>query len=328
MELSDEELNSFHDAETFHWLAVGATVRYTFPTRNQFSCRAIVLCVATERDADGCLLADIELIDGDRAGTEIAAASESQLRPLESFENKRPSIGLLTSIADDVASAHVEKCRGNALFKLYDCWAALNFYACALARIRRAYPPTIGATVLLTREGERKITPADVYDVLDSGSALEVGILDSGGEELCQEEVPKSCIVTSLAPPESRNLQCALHLNIARCHLKISSRMSDGGARARRAQWHCCVALATACAAPANPAFKNKAIALRSRCLLALGRVNAARRDATRAGHTETSSLGKLVAKKAESRKKVNRKLAKEIGKWVEKAMQSESKNP
>lgn len=135
-------------------------------------------------------------------------------------------------------------------------------------------------------------------------------------------------ILASIVPNEHRQLQCSIYLNLTRCDLAVHS--------PQLALWHATIALRIASlpctiALSANDIPWNVGVLctgyfLRSKAHLVTNCLPKARRDAQRANLTrphqrEVVALCSEIEGLEEKRRKADRLLAREIGKWTESAL-------
>eukprot|EP00941_MAST-03F_sp_MAST-3F-sp1_P001323 g1323.t1 len=285
------------------WPVVGANCRIISSEKKNPSQKAVILVVNEVDQTADCIF------ETSNDGKEIVVPF-ARIQRLQSFEN----------VEEETPVTALEyKERGNLLFsKFRDFEAAVAQYRKSLDLLRKESPCSVGSTILLKRG--KRLVDADVFDVSvdEKGTVKCVDIcLNVSNEEI--SDFPVEDVVTVVAHSE-RSLQIALHLNSARCHLNIRKFLEkgDGGTRARRAQWHCCVAIALAQVQPCDEVLEGKARALRARAQLVLGHLGSAARDARLVGE---QTFERQVERKKIQQKKANRKLARQIGKWVETAI-------
>ena len=319
---------------------IGNTVRVPFGAGTR---RAMICDV----NGDGTLDVIFEASSGVPAA-EATVPADTATR-LERFETEDARAGE----KDDEAKANRLKEEANALFKLKDSIAAGERYKLALATLKRAFADvSVGAGVLLSSGGRCRAGTVMGVDDGGAGAALDVmydleprALLrelgggddadgDGGGDEDEEEEgVPRKRVNAVIAPtPSSLKLQLALYLNLARCAAAL------GRASSPQAVACCTLAGGLAGAALARGdggadgardarAKYVTAKVLRAKAHLEGARVRNAARDSAVASALDPQSREvKLLAQNVERAKrtalKANKKLAKEVTKWVATAVE------
>jgi hypothetical protein len=248
---------------------------------------------------------------GDAAEEEECGVEQARLAAAEPWEQQQ---------GEDVTAQELKEW-GNALFSRWrDYGAAEKHYKRALNLLS---PPaaTTGALAL--------VLPSDPSKNLDMRAAT-VDVEDEGQFEVTFEDVEgggegvlsPAQIAAVLAPAAyQRELQRVLWLNLARTALK----REQHGWAARYASLSLCTARVLE-----SSKGQGDALAVRARVLLAAHKPHAAKRDAQALAQMGDQARASSLAKEAEAllqeKKRSSRKLARDIAKWVDVAMQQGQK--
>ena len=215
--------------------------------------------------------------------------------------------------------------QGSLLFGLRDFSSAQSLYSRALSLLRAALPLTTGAAVLMTTSNDPYSgVMATVICIEADGRAVVMADSDSSEEE-------RICSAENLWPagPEAtkeRELARALYMNLGRCSIKL-------GRRGWAVRWLTFALVLARDSVPTSSSSSSSssvkhiadALTLRCRVYLGFGKVGLARRDAMDLRPFDSARSDQLlveVARKKDEKKKMDRRLARDISRWVEDAMQ------
>lgn len=257
----------------------------------------------------------VATIDGDTVDVIFRDSAEARaavgdLSPLEPFERSPP-----------LTDADALKSQGNTLYGLKDFEAAAERYEAAIKAMRKGCTLSEGQKVLVIspEEKSRPVRPAIVATLVDAD--VEVVFVDDDGIDTDGDAVlPQSKLVTVAEPTE---LHIALYLNLARATFERGDRLPpiayahralaaarhlDSADESRR--WRL-KALALLCKAEANRSnFKE------ARRLAQLGKADSHDGDWDR--------VLREVDRKAEAFRKSNKRIAREMTRWIDGVMTEE----
>jgi hypothetical protein len=314
-------------------LHVGLVVRAPLPNHLNALGRALVLTEPDEQDNTVCLLWE------PIAPKPISISSFPSksflitplLHPPKNIEQEETTIfsqdvkPLLpfedSCIADDNSLTVAEwKERGDQLLRLGDAAAAASYYEMALSKSSTLQ---IGSTVITKMGGYPKLAEVDCVE----DDSLDVTLVESGEEST----ITHSQILLCLFEPDAEKCQERILLNLARCLLQLAD--LDHATSERRPKYLKAAVLACTLALTAISfanddetgisANSQTAWILRAKAQAALSKWPHALSDAkkvAKAGHKQGRKL--LDEIERQQRRKVNtdKKLAKEVCKWVESA--------
>jgi tetratricopeptide (TPR) repeat protein len=272
--------------------------------------KATVSCINVEDGTvDIILFATQEEIDG--------LALES-VKPLEQFELQDPG-----GDEDLLSKLDRKKGEGNLLFKLKDFAAALAHYKGAIAVLQKSM--SVGDSVVV--RAAAGFRPATVADMDTGAKTIDVFFSDGDEEDLDGLPVAKAVMVKP-SVPAMHAVEVALYMNMARCGLQTKAHSF--------VVLYCTVLLALLnCECEMSEegwASKNlgKAYQLRAQAHLNQQHWKKSQKDVDAAlqldpGCKQSQKIGRTITKKMDASLKADRKLAKEVGKWVQKSMSKES---
>ncbi|CAM9593347.1 unnamed protein product [Scytosiphon promiscuus] len=296
--------------------------------------------------------------DDEDAGTdgELTGQSASDLSSLESFELEACTVdkgvrdGAVAAVEDVFSVAESLKDGGNTLFKLGDTDAAAEIFVRVLNTLERT--PVVGATVLVrttptvvpatpTRYRSGMISDANnddgpraTYDVIyDEDDAKTGGRGEMQGDEEDEDEEDGVSAERVLGVPACPSIWCAARLNLARCSFR-------GGRHSEVVEASTLVLSLARLTMAEKQRPREERAKLRTHCLTALrmrggshlaqNHIGQARKDARSmmrsAGENEESRAQAVrfeteVERKAKMLLKTNRKLAKDVTRWVDASM-------
>jgi hypothetical protein len=315
-------------------LQVGFVVRAPLPNHPNALGRALVLTDPDEQDNTVCLLWEIA-----PTPKSISISSSSKktflitplMHPPKNIEQEETTISsqdvkpLLpfedSCIADDDSLTVAEwKDRGDQLLRLGDASAAASYYEMALSKSSNLQ---IGSTVITKIGGYPKLAEVDCVEV----DSLDVTLVESGEEST----ITHSQILLCLLEPDAEKCQERILLNLARCLLQLAD-LDHATSESRpkylkAAVLACTLALTVISFAsgdePDIPANSQTAWILRAKAQAALSKWPHALSDAkkvVKAGHKQGRKLLDDIERQQRQKVKTDKKLAKEICKWVETA--------
>jgi hypothetical protein len=315
-------------------LQVGFVVRAPLPNHPNALGQALVLTEPDEQDNTVCLLWEPTApkpkpisIPSSSSKTflitpllhppkniqqEETTISSQDVKPLLPFED--------SCIADDDTLTVAEwKDRGDQLLRLGDASAAVSYYEMALSKSSTLQ---IGSTIITKMGGYPKLAEVDCVD----DDSLDVTLVESGEEST----ITHSQILLCLLEPDAEKWQERILLNLARCLLQVAD--LDHASSESRPKYLKAAVLATTLALTvisfANdddeqeiiPANSQTAWILRAKAQAALSKWPHALSDArkvAKAGHKQGRKLVDELERQQRQKVKTDKKLAKEVCKWV-----------
>jgi hypothetical protein len=277
--------------------------------------KATVSCInASDGTIDVILSSSQKEIDG--------LAMES-VKPLEAFEDKDPG-----GDEDLLSKLERKKCEGNALFKLRDFESALVHYRGAVAAFQKSM--STGDDVLVrATAGFRQATIADIDP---DARTIDVFFSDGDQEDFDGLPVAKSVLVKP-STPAIHVVEVALYMNMARCGLQTKAHnFVVLYCTVLVSLLNCQCDLSGLESVSEDWTAKNlvKVHQLRAQAHLNQSHWKKAQKDVDIAlqldpGCKQCQKLNRNITKKMETSLKADRKLAKEVGKWVQKSMSAET---
>jgi len=253
----------------------------------------------------------------------------SSLSPLFSFE---VSMEKNESLVD----SQICKDRGDTLLRVKDYLAATEWYEKALSLTSKIL---IGSTVILNRGGKAVIADVDCIEGNQEKRAVDVTYMDQNEEK---EEIISDCdVLLAIAEDDySQRIQERTLLNLARCLLQIANMNPSEQQKFRKSAILACT-LALSCSSyhDSQQNEKNiiirteeKARFLRAKVYMQSNKNKHAKADIIKLlkknpNHKETLKLKLQLDRKQEVKKRSDKKLAKEMCKWVQTATNGESKD-
>jgi hypothetical protein len=314
-------------------LQVGFVVRAPLPNHPNALGRALVLTEPDEQDDTVCLLWE------PTAPKPISLPSSSTtklflitplLRPPKNIEQEETTISsqvvkpLLpfedSCIADDESLTVAEwKDRGDELLRLGDASAAASYYEMALSKSSTLQ---IGSTIITKMGGYPKLAEVDCLE----DDSLDVTLVESG-----EETITHSQILLCLLEPDTEKCQERILLNLARCLLQLADLdhpTSESRPKYLKAAVLACTLALTVISFVNDdekeiPANSQTAWILRAKAQAALAKWPHALSDAkkvVKAGHKQGRKLLDDIERQQRQKVKTDKKLAKEVCKWVETA--------
>lgn len=289
--------------------------------------RATVDCV---NEADGTV--DVSLdgpARGKGAGEVELTLPAAAVRRLEAFEVRSEEERRRPYELDFYGAVAAAKENANAIFKLGDIEAAMDYYSQAIDELRRfrALQPGEESQVLLTQDGSLVLGRVQSVDLAGQRATVLPAVAAAGAPQ------PRTLQWRALIRihPGHMPLQGSLYMNRARC-------MMQAGRQQEAAQdLSVVVGLWTAGCPAAGPSHGlaerleqlTKAYYLRAKTRLSRMRIEPARADAREAWALEpseaTAKLLRQLEREIEAARKElvrsNKKIAKEIAKFADSAM-------
>ena len=255
------------------------------------------------------------LVETDDGGYEVAVTgagdvvvSAGAVAPLLDFER----------VAATDCSPAQARLRGNTLFGLGDLSGACELYQKGFESLTRSRRISVGASVLIDLlDDPFAFRSGVVCDVTDDSCAV---LLDGSDEETNAGR--ERLLFIGGDGSEERELVRAFCMNLGKCSLKLSR-------KAWAVRWFS-AALAVAQAGETDYLDKLKhvadALAARVNSYLALGKLRRARSDITALLAIDGARGARLLRQweeQQQARTRQDRRLAKEVAKWVETAVAS-----
>lgn len=315
-------------------LVVGSTIRAPLPNHSSFRRKAII---ATIQEDDGTVCVFWE----DEAPSSLLSADrEMVLSPSPSENDENPGVESTVRISDilplldfergtsDDADISEWKDRGDTLLRLGDASAAVPQYERALELMGSSPQKiTIGSVALVKQKGFFKLVQVDCIDL----DHVDVTHLDVEEKE---ETLRLSDIMLAIPKRDGKLVQERILLNLARCFLQLAEttliprrRPSYLKAAVRAASFAFAVSEFRSNMSSANfsSATKPKALLLRSQAQLRLSKFAHARGDAKKVleldpNNKEASKLLRDIEKRQQKIALADKKLAKEVCRWVQTA--------
>ena len=261
---------------------------------------------------------------GDDQEEELPLSSLDALLPFECDDQQSPSLPPTPASLKE---------QGDALLRLKDYSAAVARYEAALAVTSSL---DLGGTVIINDgTGRTVLAEVDCIDEEEGGTkcTADVTIVDSGDEKTV--DASKDILLCLLENDEDR-LQERILLNMSRCLIQLAD--IDGSTNNTRATKYRKAAvlgctLALSCASYAGTGSdvnggigtESKARLIRAGAYLDLGKSKHATADAKRvlkadAGNAQAKKLLRNIERRDIQRKRTDKKLAKDVCKWVNTA--------
>ena len=316
-------------------LQVGFIVRAPLPHHPTALGRALVLTEPDEQDNTVCLL--WEPIAPKPKSTSIPSYSTKRflitplLHPPKNIDQEEVTIAsqvvkpLLpfedSCIADDDSLTVAEwKDRGDQLLRLGDASAAASYYEMALSKSSTLQ---IGSTIITKMGGYPKLAEVDCVE----DDSLDVTLVESEEEST----ITHSQILLCLLEPDAEKCQERILLNLARCLLQLAdldNATSESRPKYLKAAVLACTLALTIISFAADDeteisANSQTAWILRAKAQAALSKWPHALSDAkkvVKAGHKQGRKLLDEIERQQRQKVKTDKKLAKELCKWVETA--------
>lgn len=291
----------------------------------------------------GKLLITPTLVDNDVEDHEIETPV-SELKPLLSFEQSAVEMP-----ADPNNVMHYKE-YGDELFKLHDYTQAISYYEAALHIISSNFT-NIGATVIVKRSGHCVIAELDCIDTDGDISQCDVTfILPNGDTE--EDVIPSTDILMTVweqdnarrgqrDKPKEKFLQPRILLNLCRCLLNLADVNTDAltSDREHQTKYRKSAVLGSSIAITLCDYYNNdtssessiltslaeKALLIRSKAFFALGKVPNALGDVKKVinqnpNNREALELLRVIKTVEKLKKKADKKLSKDVCKWVQSA--------
>jgi tetratricopeptide (TPR) repeat protein len=316
-------------------LIVGSTIRAPLPNHPKFRRKAII---ATIQEDDGTVCVFWE----DEAPSSLLSADrEMVVSPSPSENNENPGVESTVRISDilplldferdassDDADVSELKDRGDTLLRLGDASGAVPLYERALELMGSSPQKiTIGSVAIVKQKGFFKLVQVDCIDL----DRVDVTHLDVEERE---ETLRLSDIMLAIPKRDGKLIQERILLNLARCFLQLAEatliprrRPSYLKAGVRATSFAFAVSEFRSSVSSANfsSATKPKALLLRSQAQLGLSKFAHARGDAKKAleldpNNKEASKLLRDIEKQQQKMALADKKLAKEVCRWVQTA--------
>lgn len=316
---------------------VGSVVRGTLP--GSFRRRALIasiddasndtenknLCLIWEDEAPkaigGTFLVTPTIHDEEEESPlEESVVPVSSVSELFDFEKELPLTKGDSTIGDSTTLKTVEYWKecGDKLLRERDPGAAASFYEQALKQTSKIH---VGSTVLVqhsSKEGASSIKSADVDCLNEDESTLDISMEDDGSEST----VPMNHVRLSLDPKQSE-LQERILLNLSRCLLLLAEQCSSSrrSVYLQSARLGCSLALAIP-----SPVKAESSLLLRSKAYLASNKFSQALSDVRALlskdpKHHEGVKLLQEIERQKLTLAKTNKRLAKNVSRWVQTAM-------
>lgn len=299
-------------------LQVGIIVRAQHPTHPKALRRAVI---ATLDDNNVCVLWEDEAPRAISAHPFLVApVMQDAVDDVES-ELPRHSVASLldfettkTEVSESIA---VWKERGDTLLRLGDASAAVGYYEHALHLSSKL---SEGSSVLIKVKGYIKVAEVDCIE----SRTVDVTLLEAGDEMTLN----RNDVLMTILEPDSDRMQERILLNLGRCLLQLA----DTTTLTRRPRYLKSAVLAASMALSLaefvkNPASTNLQTSLLLRCQAqtSLSKFSHATADAKRMlsldpHNKQAQKLLKDIARQQSLQKKNDKKLAKEMCKWVQTA--------
>ena len=243
-----------------------------------------------------------------------AVVSINNIQPLLPFEN--------SEYDKEDASLADWKDWGDQLLRLGDAFAAVPYYEIALSK---SSVLQVGCTIILQRGGFLKLAEVDYIE----DTSVDVTLVDSGEEST----ISKSSILLCLLDPDADKIQERILLNLARCLFQLAD--LDDGSQSARPQYLKAAVLSCTLAVTIStfheggeerntlPINLQTALILRAQAQARLSKFAHAFADAKRvakAGNKQGQKLLQDLERQQKQRIKTDKKLAKEVCKWVQTA--------
>lgn len=248
---------------------------------------------------------------------EVLASELNPLLPFEAQSSEEDSWSVGAAESAERLKGH-----GDELFKLGDYGSATSYYEASLSLTSLL---SIGSTVILNMNGRTIAAEVDCID--DDGLELEICYPD-GAEGIVKE----SDVLLCIKEDDEDGLQERTLMNLARCLLNLSD-LDDLRRRAqygRGAVFACTLALACLAHRVVNSGdtqndFCTNALLVRSRAYLGLSKFKHAKGDVQKIlkanpGNKEAAWLQAEIVRATARKKRVDKKLAKEMCSWVKEA--------
>jgi tetratricopeptide (TPR) repeat protein len=315
-------------------MIVGSTVRAPLPDHPKVRRRAII---ATIQEEEGAVCVFWE----DEAPSSLLSADrEMVISPSPSENDENPSVESTVKVSDvlplldferhifEDASVSEWKDRGDTLLRLGDASAAVPHYERALELLGSSPNKiSIGSVVIVKQKGFFNLVQIDCID----RDEVDVTHLD---EEEKEETLHLNDIVLAVPKRDGKLFQERILLNLARCFLQLAAttlirrrRPSYLKAAVRAASFALTVSHFRDSMSATNfvSASKSKALLLRSQAQLGLSKFSHATGDAKKVldmdpKNKEAALLLRDIARKQQKIAKADKKLVKEVCRWVQSA--------
>ncbi len=336
---------------------VGSTVRIrgSAGKKHPFTCRAIIATISSGEKSVSLVRDDLAPVPLGRVGNFIVAplfnsvgrsveeceSSIDELMELLPFEDNEIADSESLSTAEKV---ELYKSRGDQLLRLNDYTCAAAYYEAALHFIASKSNVSIGGSCIARRNGDAVIADVDCIDT----DQYDVTFVSQEGKEE-EATIPQKDILCSIWFKDEAYLQPRCLLNLSRCLVKLAEIDPTSGnvgcsgqsKRATRQEKYrssavlgcsitisLCEYLKKSMASPDVPLLDSligKARLIRSRSFLGRNMLRNAMVDAKRiisqTPHDKDALklISEIKAKEAHN-KLLDRKISKEVCRWVKKA--------
>ena len=330
--------------------SIGSTVRIRDDTdkKHPFSCRATVATISGNNVSlvrDDLAPIPIDCVDNfivapnfDGAGNSVDEyeTTVDTLMELLPFEDQCDHDEIANS-----SSLRMCKTRGDQLLRLYDYTCAVKYYEAALTYIASTSNITIGGTCIVKRNGDAVIAEVDCID------SDQYDVTFTGDEE--EATISQKDILCSVWSDDSESLQPRCLLNLSRCLVKLAEIDKTNGnvrcvgvtkqatrqERYRSSAVLGCSITITLCEylkeSTGSPDIEllesliGKARLIRSRAFLGRNLLRNAMVDAKKVAKQnpndrEATKLMADIKIKEHRNKLLDRKISKEVSRWVQKA--------
>lgn len=337
--------------------AVGSTVRIRVSAgkKHPFTCRAIIATISSGEKSVSLVRDDLAPVPLGRVGNFIVAplfnsvgrsveeceSSIDDLMELLPFEDNEIVVSESSSTAEKV---ELYKSRGDQLLRLNDYTCAAAYYEAALNFIASKSNVSIGGSCIARRNGDAVIADVDCIDT----DQYDVTFISQEGEET-EATIPQKDILCSIWINDEEYLQPRCLLNLSRCLVKLAEIDPTSGyvgcsgqsKRATRQEKYrssavlgcsititLCEYLKKSKASPDVPLLDSligKARLIRSRSFIGRNMLRNAMVDAkkiiSQTPHDKDALklISEIKAKEAHN-KLLDRKISKEVCRWVKKA--------
>ncbi|GKY99071.1 hypothetical protein MPSEU_000862800 [Mayamaea pseudoterrestris] len=248
----------------------------------------------------------------------------SDIKPLFDFE-------LYDKNSDKDASVSLAlwKERGDRLLKLGDALAAMEYYQGGLVESSSQF--SVGSVVIIKQKGFTKLAEVDCME--DDGDSLDVSLVFDGAEAT----IRLSQVVLGVSSADSDRLQERMLLNLARCCLQAADIivLKQRPLYIRCAVFACTLAMDVSqyydgYEGPATSTMTT-ALVLRSKAQIMASKFDHAKADLKRLlsvdpQHAEANRLMRQLERTIQQNKVSEKKLVKELCKWVDVATSQSTK--
>lgn len=339
--------------------AVGSTVRIrgSAGKKHPFTCRAIIATISSGEKSVSLVRDDLAPVPLGRVGNFIVAPLFNSVgRSVEECESSIDDLMELLPFEDSEIIADSEslstaekvelyKSRGDQLLRLNDYTCATAYYEAALNFIASKSNVSIGGSCIARRNGDAVIADVDCIDT----DQYDVTFISQEGEEE-EATIPQKDILCSICFKDDAYMQPRCLLNLSRCLVKLAEIDPTSGnvgcagqsKRATRQEKYrssavlACSITITLCeylkkskASPDVPLLLDsligKARLIRSRSFIGRNMLRNAMVDAKKiiSQNPHDKDALKLISEikaKDAHNKSLDRKISKEVCRWVKKA--------